>query len=90
MTWSKRFEEPVQLPDGSQLFTLHQAAKHILTLSNVDHRANEWRSAMRKIIEAADHGGSICLARAELLLAIQLNCSGRTVGPENMNKAIIS
>ena len=90
MTWSKRFEEPVQLPDGSQLFTLRQAARHILTLSKADHRANEWRSAMRKIIEAADHGGPICLARTELLLAIQLNCSGRTVVPENRNTAIPS
>lgn len=90
MTWSKRFEEPVQLPDGSQLFTLRQAAKHILTLSKADHRAKEWRTAMRKIIEAADHGGSICLARSELLLAIQLNCSQPTVVPENRNRAITS
>ena len=90
MTWSKRFEEPVQLPDGSQLFTLRQAARHILTLSKADHRANEWRSAMRKIIEAADHGGPICLARSELLRAIQLNCSRRTVVPENRNTAIPS
>lgn len=90
MTWSKRFEEPVQLADGSQLFTLRQAAKHILTLSNADHRAKEWRTAMRKIIEAADHGGSICLARSELLLAIQLNCSQATVAPDNRNTAINS
>lgn len=90
MTWSMRFEDPVQLPDGSQLFTLRQAAKHILTLTKADHRAKEWRIAMRKIIEAADHGGSICLARAELLRAIQLNCSQPTVVEDNRNNATIS
>lgn len=90
MTWSKRFEEPIQLPDGSQLFTLRQAAKHILTLSKADHRANEWRTAMCKIIEAADHGAPTCLARAELLRAIQLNCSQLNVVPENRNRAITS
>lgn len=90
MTWSMRFDEPVQLPDGSQLFTLRQAAKYILTLTNTDHCAKEWRIAMRKIIEAADHGGPICLARAELLRAIQLNCSQPAVVEDNRNNATIS
>lgn len=90
MTWSKKFNEPVQLSDGSELFTLRQAAKHILTLSAADHHANEWRTAMRKIIEAADHGGSVCLARDELLRAIRLNRALPTVVPENRNTAVPS
>lgn len=74
VSWSKKFEEPVQLSDGSRLLTLRQAAQYILALTQVEYGAKEWRTAMCKIIEAADHGGATDLARTELLRAIQVNC----------------
>jgi hypothetical protein len=33
MTWSRRFDEPIALPDGRALITLRDAGAHISSLS---------------------------------------------------------
>jgi hypothetical protein len=70
MAWSDRFEEPLVCPDGTNLVTLRQAARFILKLPQAEHGAREWRTVMRLLIEAADHGGPITLARAAMMKAI--------------------
>jgi hypothetical protein len=59
------------LPDGAKLVTLRQAAQFILKLPKTEYGVREWQTAMRVLIEAADHGGSITFARIGMTQALQ-------------------
>jgi hypothetical protein len=37
MTWSKRFDVPVKLPNGGRIETLDQARRYLLELPEADH-----------------------------------------------------
>jgi hypothetical protein len=42
--WSTPFEDPIVLPNGRKLLTLHDAAAYITKLPKADHSArNGWR-----------------------------------------------
>src|SRR5258708_6848564 len=70
MAWSDRFEEPLVCPDGTKLVTLRQAAQFILNLPRAEHESREWRTAMRILIESADHGRPITFARFAMMKAL--------------------
>jgi hypothetical protein len=46
--WKRRFEEPIPLPRGRQLFTLEDAGTYITKLPKAEHEAAEWVAAMRR------------------------------------------
>jgi hypothetical protein len=39
MAWSRRFEDPILLPDGRKLTTLKQAAEYVIALPKKEHAA---------------------------------------------------
>jgi hypothetical protein len=49
MTWTRRFEDPVILPDGRQLITLEDAGNYITKLPKAEHEAPEWQAAMEAL-----------------------------------------
>lgn len=59
MPWSKRFPEPIDLPDGVRLTTLQDAGAYITSLPKQLHDTLPWQNAMHVLIQAADHGGPI-------------------------------
>jgi hypothetical protein len=53
MPWSRRFEDPVELPDGRKMLTLKEAADYIMKIA-------KGRTAPRGMAggdRSADHGG---------------------------------
>ncbi len=54
MSWGKRFDRPVVLPDGKTLRTLEDARLHILSLPKSDHEAIAWQVAIEALLVAAD------------------------------------
>lgn len=54
--WSRHFDEPISLPDGRTLHTLHDAGDYITKLRKAVHSAPEWQAAMEALILVADLG----------------------------------
>jgi hypothetical protein len=40
--WQRRFDEPIELPSGRTLLTLHDAATYATKLPKVESAAPEW------------------------------------------------
>jgi hypothetical protein len=70
MTWSRRFEDPVILPDGRKLVTLEDAGNYITKLPKAEHEAPEWQAAMEALILVADLGGLTMFARIGVMRAL--------------------
>jgi len=68
--WSRKFEDPILLPDGRQLVTLKDAGDYITTLPEAEHAAPEWQDAMEALILNANLGGHTLLARVGVMRAL--------------------
>jgi hypothetical protein len=70
VTWSRRFEDPVSLPDGRKLVTLEDAGNYITKLPKAEHEAPEWQAAMEALILVATSGGPTMFARIGVMRAL--------------------
>lgn len=70
MSWSRRFEDPIPLPDGRELVTLRDAAHYIERLPKKAQDLPHWQTAVRELLLCADRGGIMFMARAGMLQAI--------------------
>jgi hypothetical protein len=68
--WSREFDDPIELPDGRMLFTLHDAATYITELPKKEAAAPEWQTAIETLMRAAERGWPVMLARISVLLAL--------------------
>jgi hypothetical protein len=68
--WKRRFDEPVALPDGRQLHTLHDAATYITGLPKKEAALPEWQAAIEALILVADFGGPAMFARVGVMRAL--------------------
>lgn len=68
--WSTRFPEPITLPDGRQLRTLQDAGAYVTKLPKQKHDSLPWQNAMHVLIQAADYGGPVALARLGMMQAL--------------------
>ncbi len=68
--WRRKFEDPIGLPDGRKLVTLHDAATYITELPKAEHDAPEWQTAMKALLLVAEHGGPTMLARMGVMRAL--------------------
>jgi hypothetical protein len=57
LSWKRRFDDPIGLPDGRRLITLQDAGTYITKLPKSEHEAPEWQAAMEALILVATHGG---------------------------------
>ena len=55
--WSRRFDEPIPLPDGRELKTLKDAGTYITKLPKAEHEAPEWLAAAQALPLVAERGG---------------------------------
>jgi hypothetical protein len=68
--WSRKFDEPIPLPNGRQLVTLKEAGTYITTLRKAEHTAAEWQAAMEALILVATLGGPTMFARIGIMGAL--------------------
>ena len=68
--WQRAFDEPIVLPGGKKLVTLHDAATYITKLPKREHNAPEWQTAIQALMLVADHGGPTILARIGVMRAL--------------------
>jgi cob(I)alamin adenosyltransferase len=68
--WSRKFEEPIPLPNGKPLVTLRDAANYITQLSKAEHQAEEWQAAMQALLLVVEQNGPPMFARIDVMRAL--------------------
>ena len=71
--WSRKFDEPIPLPNGKRIATLRDAATYITKLSKTEHDTPEWQAAMEVLILVAEHNGPTMFARIGVMRALNRN-----------------
>jgi hypothetical protein len=56
-SWSRPFEDPIELPDGRKLLTLKNAADYIMALPKAEQKHEKWETAIGYLIVAAEGRG---------------------------------
>jgi hypothetical protein len=68
--WSRRFEDPVILPNGRQLVTLLDAENYIAGLPRKEAESDAWQAAIEALILVATSGGPTMFARIGIMRAL--------------------
>jgi Ser/Thr protein kinase RdoA (MazF antagonist) len=59
VSWERRFDRPIILPNGKTLRTLEDARRYILTLPRSEHETTAWQIAIEAVLLAADHPAAV-------------------------------
>jgi len=71
MNWSRRFDEPIKLPNGKKLVTLKDAIAWLAKeVPKSEHSMKEVQAAAHCVTEAAENGGPMMFARMGMMQAI--------------------
>jgi hypothetical protein len=70
VSWKRRFDDPIVLPDGRRLVTLQDAGTYITKLPKAEHEAPEWQAAMEAVILVVTLGGPTMFARIGMMRAL--------------------
>src|SRR5882724_8293828 len=71
VSWSRRFEEPIELPDGRKLKTLAEAMAWLAKeIPKSEHKMEKVQTAAHMVTRAAEHGGPMIFAQMGMLQAI--------------------
>ena len=70
LSWKRRFDDPIVLPDGRRLVTLQDAGTYITKLPKAEHEAPEWQAAMEALMLVATLGGPTMFARIGMMRAL--------------------
>lgn len=68
--WSRKFDEPITMPNGRHLVTLKNAGAFITKLPKAEHTAPEWQAAMEALMLVATRSGPTMLARIGIMKAL--------------------
>jgi hypothetical protein len=68
--WSRTFDDPIPLPDGSELRTLRGAGNYIAGLPKREHDAPAWLAAIQALMLVVEHGGDTLLPRIGIMRAL--------------------
>lgn len=77
--WSRPFEQVIKLPDGGELVTLQDAARHIQRLPAEIHDRPEWQLAIATLINAAEGLDFVMHARIAVLRGLNGQAPGATM-----------
>jgi hypothetical protein len=80
VSWSKRFDDPIPLPDGRVLVTLRDAASFITELPKKEADLPEWQPAIEALMLAVGTFGPTMFARFSVMQALNRpqNCLAAT------------
>jgi hypothetical protein len=71
VSWSRRFEEPIELPDGRKLKTLAEAMASLAKeIPKSEHKMDKVQAAAHFVTRAAEHGGPMIFAQMGMIQAI--------------------
>jgi hypothetical protein len=71
LSWSAPFDDPIELPDGRKLITLHDAARFIQKLPKATHDLPRWQDAVEHLMRAsAGSEGWLMFAHMFMLKAL--------------------
>ena len=72
MSWSRRFEEPIELPDGRKLKTFAEAIAWLAKeIPKSEHKMEKVQTAADLVMRAAEHGGPMIFAQTGMPQAIR-------------------
>ena len=63
MSWKRRFDDAIVLPDGRKLVTLLEAATYATKLPKKEADTAEWQGAIEGLMLVAELGGPTMFAR---------------------------
>jgi hypothetical protein len=71
MNWHRKFDEPIELPDGRKLRTLKEAIAWLAKdIPKSEHTIPKVQAAARMVTEAAENNGPMIFARIGMMQAI--------------------
>ena len=71
VSWSGRFAEPIELPDGRKFKTLAEAMAWLAKeIPKSEHKMEKVQTAAHLVTRAAEHGGPMTFAQMGMLQAI--------------------
>jgi hypothetical protein len=70
LSWKRRFDDPIVLPDGRKLVTLLDAATYVTTLPTKESALPEWQAAIEALMLVVKQNGPTMLARIGVMLAL--------------------
>jgi hypothetical protein len=79
VSWSRRFDDPIQPPKGKPLVTLKDAAAYIMALPKAKQQRPEWQTATEMLLMAAEDRDPLMHAHIGMLRALNPG----TPGPAN-------
>ena len=86
MSWSLKFNKPIELGKGRALRTLRDAANHILALSPRETKQEHWQTAVGCLLLAAEKRGPPMMARIAMMKALD---NGKAPPSERLKSAKI-
>jgi hypothetical protein len=82
VSWSRRFDEPMLLPDGRKLRTLRDAITWLAKeVPKSAHKMDKVQTAAHCVTRAAEHGGPIIFAQIGMQRAIHRHRE-RVINPD--------
>jgi hypothetical protein len=84
--WQRTFEDPIPLPGGRTLVTLHDAATYAAKLPKAESDAAEWQAAVEALMLAAQSGGPTMFARIGVMRALDAQLASRRLRRLQPNK----
>jgi hypothetical protein len=70
VSWSKRFDVPIALPNGESLATLDDARRHLLALPKSRHQNRDVEAAIEAVMMAAENRGPMMHANRGIGLVV--------------------
>ena len=67
--WSRKFDDPIPLPDGQQLVTLRDAAGYITSLPKKESDLPEWQTAI-EVLMLVSRSAPTMMARIGVMKAL--------------------
>jgi hypothetical protein len=75
MSWSRRFDEAIPLPDRGELRTLVDAGRYVEALPKAKHDRPEWQTAIHFLLMAAEGRLPVMFAHIAMLKALNAGAS---------------
>ena len=83
--WSRKFEDPITLPNGKTLVTLKNAADYIMKLPKAEQKHEKWQTAIEVLIMAAEGRGPLMHARIGVMQDLNRKRRSRLHRPQGQS-----
>jgi hypothetical protein len=70
MSWSRSFDDPIELPGRGELRTLRDAGEYVTAPSKAEQGKQHWQTAAHELMMAAERDGILMLAEIAMRQAL--------------------